>query len=239
MSMKELELRAETRTLFGRNAKKLRREGLIPATLYGPKTKAVSLQLPERELMTVLDEAGTNRLIALFVDDGNKARRILARDVQRDVVSQSLLHVDLYEVVMTEKITAEIPIALIGESPGVAKKEGLLVRGLDSIEVHCLPDRLGETIEVDISVLEEKDQAILVQDLVVGEGIEILTHPEEVVVQLLPLREVVIEPLVEEEVEVAEVEIITTPKEREERPEEPLRDLAEPESDEQETQTEE
>lgn len=237
--MNELELRAQTRTLFGRNAKKLRREGLIPATLYGPKTKAMSLQIPERELMTVLDEAGTNRLIALLVDDGNKPRSILARDVQRDVVTQSLLHVDLYEVVMTEKITAEIPIALVGESPGAVKKEGLLVRGLDSIEVHCLPDRLAESIEVDISVLEEKDQAILVQDLVVGEGIEILTHPEEVVVQLLPLREVVIEPEVEEEAEVAEVEIITAPKEREERPEEPLEDLAGPESDEQEPQSEE
>jgi large subunit ribosomal protein L25 len=232
--MKELELRAQTRTLFGRNAKKLRREGLIPATLYGPKTEAMSLQVPERELMTVLDEAGTNRLIALLVDDGNKPRRILARDVQRDVITQSLLHVDLYEVVMTEKITADIPIALTGESPGAVKKQGLLVRGLDSIEVHCLPDRLGETIEVDISVLEEKDQAILVQDLVVGEGIEILTNPEEVVVQLLPLKEVVIEPEVEEELEVAEVEIIT---EGEERPEEPSEELAEPDSDDAETES--
>jgi large subunit ribosomal protein L25 len=232
--MNQLELRAQTRTLFGRNAKKLRREGIIPATLYGPRTEAMSLQVPERELMTVLDQAGTNRLIALLVDDGDKPRRILARDVQRDVVTQSLLHVDLYEVVMTEKITADMPISLIGESPGVAKKEGLLVRGLDSIQVHCLPDRLSETIEVDISVLREKDQAILVQDLVVGEGIEILTNPDEVVVQLLPIREAVIELEVEEEAEVAEVEIIKAPKEREERPEEPLEDLAGPESSEQE-----
>lgn len=236
--MKQLELRAHTRTLFGRKAKKLRREGLIPATLYGPKTEAVSLQVPERELMTVLDQAGTNRLIALLVDEGDKPRSILARDVQRDVVTQSLLHVDLYEVVMTEKITADIPISLIGESPGVAMKEGLLVRGLDSIQAHCLPDRLSESIEVDISVLEERDQAILVRDLVVGEGIEILTNPDEVVVQLLPIKEVVIEPEVEEEAEVAEVEIITAPREREERPEEPVEDLAEPGSGEQEPQSE-
>jgi large subunit ribosomal protein L25 len=232
--MKQLELRAQTRTLFGRKAKRLRREGLIPATLYGPKTEALSLQVPERELMTILDQAGTNRLIALMVDGGDKPRRILARDVQRDVVTQSLLHVDLYEVVMTEKITADIPIALIGESPGVTNKQGLLVRGLDSIQAHCLPDRLSESIEVDISVLEERDQAILVQDLVVGEGIEILTNPEEVVVQLLPMKEEIIEPEVEEEVELAEVEIITEPGEAEEA----FEDVAEPESGEQQSRSE-
>jgi large subunit ribosomal protein L25 len=235
--MEQLELRAETRTLFGRKAKRLRREGLIPATLYGPKTEAISLQVPERELTRILDQAGTNRLIALLVDDGDKRRSILARDVQRDVITQSLLHVDLYEVVMTEKITADIPIALIGESPGVSKKEGLLVRGLDSVQVHCLPDHLLQNVEVDISVLEEKDQAILVQDLVLGEGIEILTNPDEVVVQLLPIKEVVIEPVVEEEAEVAEVEIITAPKEREERPEELIEDAAELETDEQGPET--
>jgi large subunit ribosomal protein L25 len=232
--MKQLELKAQTRTLFGRKAKRLRREGLIPATLYGPKTDAVSLQVPERELMTLLDQAGTNRLITLMVDGTEEPRKILARDVQRDVITQSLLHVDLYEVVMTEKITADIPITLIGESPGVANKQGLLVRGLDSIQVHCLPDRLSGSIEVDISVLEERDQAILVQDLIVGEDVEILTNPEEVVVQLLPMKEEIIEPEVEEEVELEEVEIITEPGEAEEA----FGDVAEPESGEQQSPSE-
>jgi large subunit ribosomal protein L25 len=234
--MEQLELRAQTRTLFGKKTKNLRKEGIIPATLYGPKTEAVSLQLPERELSRVLDHAGTNRLIGLLIDDAKKPRMILARDVQRDVITHSLVHVDLYEVVMTEKITADIPITLVGVAPGVTKKEGLLVRGLDSLQVHCLPDQLMDEIEVDISVLEERDQAILVGDLTVAGDIEILTNPDEVVVHILAVKEkaLEVEEEVEEEIEGVEAEIITAAAEAEGLPE----DMAQPEAEEQEAETE-
>jgi large subunit ribosomal protein L25 len=230
--MEELELGAQTRTVFGKKTKNLRREGIIPATLYGPKTEAMSLQLAERELSRVLEHAGTNRLIGLMIDDAKKPRMILARDVQRDVITHSLVHVDLYEVVMTEKITADIPITLVGVAPGVTKKEGLLVRGLDSLQVHCLPDQLMDEIEVDISVLEERDQAILVSDLNVAGDIEILTNPDEVVVQILAVKEKALEVEVEEELEVAEAEIITAAAEAEELPE----DLERPEAGEEEAE---
>jgi large subunit ribosomal protein L25 len=230
--MEELELGAQARTVFGKKTKNLRREGIIPATLYGPKTEAMSLQLAERELSRVLEHAGTNRLIGLMIDDAKKPRMILARDVQRDVITHSLVHVDLYEVVMTEKITADIPITLVGVAPGVTKKEGLLVRGLDSLQVHCLPDQLMDEIEVDISVLEERDQAILVSDLNVAGDIEILTNPDEVVVQILAVKEKALEVEVEEELEVAEAEIITAAAEAEELPE----DLERPEAGEEEAE---
>jgi large subunit ribosomal protein L25 len=230
--MEQLELKAQARTLFGKKTKRLRKDGLIPAILYGPRTDAVSLQVPERELSSVLDEAGTNRLINLLVDDEKKPRMIVARDVQRDIITQSLIHVDLYEVVMTEKITADVPITLVGEAPGVLTKQGLLVRGVDSVQIQCLPDQLIHEIEVDISVLEEKDQAILVEDLVVGEDIEILTNPEEVVAQILTVREPVIEPEVEEEVEVVEAEAILAAEEGEELPEAVAEETAPPEDEE-------
>jgi len=150
------------------------------------------------------------------------------------LITHSLLHVDLYEVVMTEKTTAEIPISLLGEAPVVAQKTGLLVRGLDSVQVQCLPGELIESIEVDVSVLRETDEVILVKDLPVDEAIEILTNPEEVVVKVLPVRALV-EEVVEEEVEVPEVEVITAAKEREEEPEE---DLEEAEEEEQEAEAE-
>jgi large subunit ribosomal protein L25 len=220
--MEQIELKATTRAAFRKKTRELRKAGLIPAILYGPRTEPVPLQVENRDLSSVLRLAGTNRLIRLWVDNSSKPRMILARDVQRDTITDTLLHVDLYEVVMTEKITAEIPIILVGEAPVVGKKEGLLVRGIDSVHVHCLPDRLGEAIEVDVSVLEEKDQSILVKDLVLGDDIELLTNPEEVVVKALPLREVVIEEEVEEEVVPAEVEIITAAREVKEEPEEVL-----------------
>jgi len=236
--MEQIELRAQSRTVFGKKTRALRRSGIVPATLYGPRTEALSLQMAAKELNAVLHQAGTNRLISLRIDDAGKPRMILARDVQRDVITQSLLHVDLYEVVMTEKITAEIPITLIGEAPAVINKEGLLVRGIDSLHVHCLPDQLSEAIEVDLSVLEVQDQAILVKDLIVGQDIEILTSPDEVVVKVLALREEVLEPLEELEAEPAEVEVITEAREIEGEPERVVKEAEPAEDEEEETETE-
>jgi large subunit ribosomal protein L25 len=204
--MQQIELRAQTRTLFGKKTKRLRQSGIVPATLYGPRIEPVSIQVPAKDLRAVLSSAGTNRLISLWVDEGDKPRLTLAREVQRDVTTQAMLHVDLYEVVMTERITGDVPLILVGAAPVVGRKEGLLVRGLDSLQVHCLPDRLGDAIEVDLDVLERTDQAILVRDLIVDEDIEILTNPDEVVVQVLPVREEIL--VAEEEAEAGEVEVI-------------------------------
>ena len=232
--MEQIQLRAERRNIFGKKTKRLRRAGFIPATLYGPRMEPVSLQVQERDLRRVLDRAGTSHLISLRIDEADRPRMTLAREIQRDLITHSLLHVDLYEVVMTEKTTAEIPISLLGEAPVVAQKTGLLVRGLDSVQVQCLPGELIESIEVDVSVLRETDEVILVKDLPVDEAIEILTNPEEVVVKVLPVRALV-EEVVEEEVEVPEVEVITAAKEREEEPEE---DLEEAKEEEQEAEAE-
>jgi large subunit ribosomal protein L25 len=234
--MEQIELEAQSRTLFGKKTRALRRSGIVPGTLYGPRTEAVSLQMSARELNAVLDRAGTNRLINLRIDGASKPRRILAREVQRDVITQSVLHVDLYEVVMTEKITAEIPITLVGEAPAVAAKQGLLVHGLDALQVHCLPDQLSEAIEVDLSVLKEKDQAILVKDLDVEQGIEILTSPDEVVVQVLPLREEVLEPIEAVGVEPAEVEVIGGAREVEGEPKRVVKEVEPAEDEEEKTE---
>lgn len=231
--MEQIELRVQKRTLVGKKTKRLRRSGLIPAILYGPRTEASPLQVNERDLRLALDRAGTNHLIVLTLDEADEPRMTLAREVQRDVVTHSLLHVDFYEVVMTEKITADIPVTLVGESPIVARNAGLLVRGIDSVQVQCLPSQLLGSIVVDISVLEELEQAVLVEDLEVDEFIEILTNPEEVLVKVLPLR---LEELVAEEVEAAEVEVIGVGEERAAEPEEVLEEARVAEEAEQETE---
>lgn len=234
--MEQIELRAEQRNIFGKKTKRLRKAGLIPATLYGPRTEPVSLQIQERDLRQVLDRAGTHQVISLWIDEADRPRMTLAREIQRDTITHSLLHVDLYEVAMTERITAEIPLSLVGEAPIAAQKRGLLVRGLDSVQVLCLPGELVESIEVDISDLEEDDQAILVKDLIVDGAIEVLTNPEEVVLQVLPVRAALVEEVVGEEVEAREVEVITAAREREEG--EPEEELAEEEEEEEEQEAE-
>ena len=222
--MEEIELRAHKRGVIGKQVKQLRRQGLVPAILYGHRREPLPLQIEERSLRRVLERVGSHHLITLRVGDDKEPRMTLARQVQLDPITHALLHVDFYEVVMTEKITTEVPLVFIGQSPVMEKREGVLVRGLDSLEVECLPSNLMESIEVNLEDLVEIDQAILVSDLTVDADVEILTDKEEVVAQILPLRAVEeVEEIVEvaEEVVPSEVEIVSGERE-EEPPEEAL-----------------
>ncbi len=229
--MEEIELRAQKREIIGKQVKQLRRQGLIPAILYGHRREPFPLQIEERSLRRVLERVGSHHLITLRVGDDKEPRMTLAREVQLDPITHTLLHVDFYEVVMTEKITTEVPLVFIGQSPVIERREGILVRGLDSVEVECLPSNLIESIEVNLEDLVEIDQAITVDDLTVDADLEVLTDKEEVVAQILPLRAVEeVEEIVEvaEEVVPSEVEIISREREEvEEREKEPPEEASE------------
>ena len=202
--MDEIVLNAELRTTTRKAVKLLRAEGLVPAVMYGHFTEPVNLQVDERLMVQVLSEAGTNRLITLSVEGLKDDRRVLLRDLQRDAITHSLLHVDFYEVVMTEKITAEVPVVLVGESPVVVEGEGILFQGVDSIEIECLPGDLPPNIEIDLTPLAEIDDGVQVGDLDLGDAIKVLSDPDETVVRILPLEA----EIVEEVVEVPEVELV-------------------------------
>lgn len=218
--MEELILEAKTRDITGKQVRRLRREGWVPAVMYGHETKPLNLKVEARPLQHLLQEAGGSRLITLRVEGSADPHMVLAREIQRNPITRDLLHVDFYEVVMTEKITAEVPIELRGESPIVKKGQGLLFQGLDTIEVECLPSDLIPEIVVDLSLLTEVDQAIMVKDLQLGSAIEILTEPEEIVVKILPVEKEEIEEVVAEAAP-AEVEVIGKGKEKEEATKEP------------------
>jgi large subunit ribosomal protein L25 len=205
--MEEIVLNAEPRQLTGKKVRHLRREGYVPGVLYGHFTDPMSLKIEQRALDHVLREAGTNRLVTLTLEGEAEPRRVLVRDLQRDVITHAALHVDLYEVIMTEKLTAEVPIVLLGTSPVVESGEGLLFEGLDTIEIECLPGDLPPSIEVDISGLAAIDDTILVRDLQLSDAIEILADPEDVVVKVLPPEPEEIEEEVVVE-EVPEVELV-------------------------------
>ncbi len=202
--MDEIVLNAELRTTTGKAVRHLRSAGLVPAVMYGHFTEPVNLQVDERLMGHVLGQAGTNRLIRLSVDGLKDDRRVLVRDLQRDAITHSLLHVDFYEVVMTEKITAEVPVVLVGTSSIVQGGEAILYQGVDSIEIECLPGDLPASIEIDLTPLAAIDDGVQVGDLNLGAAIKILSDPEETVVRILPLEE----EIVEEVVEVPEVELV-------------------------------
>jgi large subunit ribosomal protein L25 len=220
--MEQFELKAEKRTVIGKRVKCLRREGLVPAVLYGPKAEPTPIQCDKRELQHVLARAGGTNLISLRVDDAGRPKMALAREVQRDAVTNELYHVDFYQVVMTEKVSAEVNIVLTGQSPPVQQNEAMLLQGTDWVEIECLPGDLIHSIEIDLSTLLEIDDAIYVKDLQVPDNVTILSDGDELVAKVQRLRLAEEEEELEEMVEVApeEVEVIAKGKEVEEAEEE-------------------
>jgi len=206
--MDRIELTAEPRTVLGKQVSRLRSEDWLPAVLYGPAVESRALQLPATAAASALAEAGTSQLITLQISGEKKAVPVLVRDLQRDPIRRTLIHVDLYQVEMTRLVTLELPLLLVGESPVAARREGILLQSKESVEIECLPTDLVEAIEVDLSDLVELNQQITVGDLAVPSTIRVLSDPADVVVQVSPVEEEVEEEAIEEVIELEEPELI-------------------------------
>jgi large subunit ribosomal protein L25 len=211
--MGRVPLEASSRSLRGKNAKQLRADGWIPAVVYGPDIQTQSLQIAERALYGALQQAGSTTLIELQVGVNAKPQVVLAREIQRDPLSNRLIHVDFYGLRLTERVKTMPRIELAGESPLVKSGEAVLIQAMNEVEVECLPTDLVNFIEVDISGLESLDDSILVKDLQVAEGMAVLADPNDVVVNLVPPRKA-------EEEEVEELEILEEEAEEAEESEE-------------------
>ena len=199
-------LSAKPRKVLGRKVKKLRREGVLPANLYGKKIKSQALELPAAEFLKVFKEAGETSLVDLKI--GQKTQPVLIHNLQVHPVTDEPLHVDFHQVSLTEKTTADVPIEVRGDAPAVEQKKGILIQPLAEVEVEALPADLPDHLVVDVSKLEEVAQAITVADLVYDKNkVKVLADPGETVVKINPLeKEEVAPPPVEEEVPAEEVE---------------------------------
>ncbi len=177
MSDVRLAIEAEPRAVIGKQVKQLRREGLIPAVIYGIK-EPVAIQLENKMLRRVLRRAGSTNLIDITFD-GQK-RTVLAREIQQHLTRGDLIHVDFQEVDLLVKIAAEAALVLVGRSQMMKDGQGSDVLALTSVEIEALPDDLIAEIEVDVTNLTD-DEAIYVSDLSVPKGVTILTDPETAV----------------------------------------------------------
>lgn len=213
--MEQVELLAEMRTVVGKQVKQLRRDGWTPGVMYGHNFDPLALQFSARELGHVLSQVGGSQLIRIKIEGRDEPEMALVRDVQQDPIRGTVLHVDFYRVDMVERLTAEVPLMIVGESPVVKQGEGLLLYGLSTVEVECLPGDLVDAIEVDLDDLVEVDQSILVRDLAVPAGIDILTDQDEMIVHVALMKEEAEEIIEEEEAEVEEIEVITEAGEEE------------------------
>ncbi|MFC2072149.1 50S ribosomal protein L25 [Chloroflexota bacterium] len=183
--MEQIELKVTKREVLGKKVRSLRRQGITPVHLFGHGIKSLALQCDTVKLKRVLAQAGQTRLISLELDNEKKPRMVVVRGVQREPRSGESLHIDFYQVKMAEQIKTEIPVVLVGEAPALKSKDNMLVQELNTLSVECLPDKIPNSVEVDISSLTELEQAVRVKDIGLDKEITVLNDPEHMVVRII------------------------------------------------------
>jgi large subunit ribosomal protein L25 len=222
--MDEVVLQAKKRDLIGKAVKSLRREGGLPAILYGSTIDPIPVTLDYRDVAKVMQEITSSQLILVDVD--GEEHRALVRDRQRDPVRGNLIHVDFMVVSMTEKLRTDVRIEFVGEAPAVKEFAAVTVTGTEHLDVECLPQYLPERITVDISSLEEIGDSLYVRDIELPEEIHVYNDPDELIVQVSFVAEEVLPEEEEEEEEelleeaAGEPEVIERGKREEEAGEE-------------------
>ena len=213
MTKEKHQVKATTRTVAGRKVKHLRKEGLLPATVYGKAFESLLVQFNLAEVEKLFSDIGESTLVEVILDEKEKLP-VLFRNPQYHPITGDLIHIDCYKVNLKEKISAMVPIEFVGESQAV-KDGNTLVTVTDEVEVEALPADLPESIEVDLSVLDNLEATITVADLKIDSSkLEILTDAEQLIAK-------VEEPRTEEETAAteatpADVEVITGKKETDE-----------------------
>ncbi|HHE76772.1 MAG TPA: 50S ribosomal protein L25 [Candidatus Parcubacteria bacterium] len=208
-----LNLKSKTRKIFGKKTKELREKGIAPAILYGPKIENIPLEVNLKDFYDVYKEAGESSLISLEVSDlKDKKFSVLIHKINRDPLSDKIIHIDFYQPVLTEETEVLVPLVFEGESPAVKDLGGTLVKEIQEIEVRALPQNLPHEIKADISNLKTFDDELLVRDLQIPENVKINREPDEIVA-------VVVSPEKEEVAEAPE-ETAEETEEKESPPEE-------------------
>jgi large subunit ribosomal protein L25 len=196
----QLELSVESRDVFGKHVKRLRREGIIPANLYGHGASR-AIQAPARALDRLLMAGGRTGVISIALD-GNSETALL-KGVQRDPRSGQIVHVDFQAVSMDQEVTSVVPLRFVGESDAVTKLDGVMTHPRTELRVAARAADLPDVVEVDVSVITELHGAIHVSDLLASSSYQILEPVEEVLAIVLPPKREVVE--VPEEAAEAEV----------------------------------
>ncbi len=207
-----MDLLVQTREILGKKIKSLRKQGFIPAELYGHGLENQHLSVSAKEFGKIFKQAGESTLIKLKVKDG-KEFNVLIHDIVKNALTDEISNIDFYSVKMDEKIKARVPLEFIGESPAVKEKGGVLIKSMHEIEVESLPADLPHHLTVDVSHLTEIGSSLSVINLEAPAKVKILVNPETVIAS-------VIEPVKEEEVEKGPVSVEEVKVEGEEKKQE-------------------
>jgi len=213
---KEYKVQARLRSGRGKNdARRTRRDGMVPVTVYGGGAETLAAVAPLRDLAAILrSESGRNTIFTIEVD-GIGSSEVMFHDRQIDPIKGRLMHADLTRLVTGQKIEVTVPLHLTGEPIGVKEKQGVLEQIIREIEIKCEPRDIPDTLEVDVSNLDVHE-LLHVSDIPVAQGIEILTDPEQVIATVGIVKEEVVAPTPVEGEEPAEPEVIGKGKKEEE-----------------------
>ena len=179
-------LQIAKRTIEGKKVKTLRTQGITPIHLYGSGFESLSMQADFKDLINVLNENGFS--IPITLNDGENDILVFARSVQRHPLTEEILHVDFQVVSKDDEVEIEVPINLTGESPAVKNFCGILIKLLERIKISSKVDKVPKSIELDISVLESLEQSLLVSEINVPEGVEIITDETFAIARVIPPR---------------------------------------------------
>jgi len=207
-----LTLLTTNRSLLGKKTRFLRRQGITPTHLFGHNVSSLALQCDTAKLQRIIAQTGRTKPINLEIEGDKRPRTVFIREIQRDELTRQLLHVDFYQVKKTEKIKLDIPIVFVGEAPAMKEKENILTHGVTSLTIECLPGEVPPQIEVDLSHLEEVEQAIYVRDIILNPDITVITESDQLMVKVSKARVERVEEVVEEV--VAEEEVVEEPEQQ-------------------------
>ena len=177
-------LKAKTRDKVIRKNHSIRKQGFIPAVLYGAEIKNLSIEVDQKEFEDVYKEAGESSLISLEIE--NKKFSVLIHQLARDPITGKFLHVDFYHPSSKKKVEAEIPLIFEGEAPAVKELGGTLEKGIQVVEVKGLAQDLPREIKVNVENLKTFEDRVLIKDLEIPERVEVLKDSDEIVVHVTP-----------------------------------------------------
>ncbi len=181
-----LVLSAKIRKEFGKKVKSLRKKGILPAILYGPKVKNVPLEVDLKEFEKVFKKVGETGFLILKIEGRKKNYQVLIKEIERDPLTEKPLHVDFYQPSLKEKITTIVPLSFVGQSLAIKELKGTLVKNFSEVEIRSFPKDIPKEIEVDISKLRTFEDRILIEDLKLPKGVEILRDKKEIVAFVSP-----------------------------------------------------
>ncbi|HZJ18653.1 MAG TPA: 50S ribosomal protein L25 [Patescibacteria group bacterium] len=182
--MKHPQLKVEKRKVLGKKVKNLRKEGILPANIYGKDIKSTSVQVSYKDFDEIYKQVGSTGIVDVEFEE--KTIPSLIHSIQTDY-HRIPLHADFFKVNLKEKIKTMIPLSLVGEPKAVSDKLGLLMEILHEIEVEALPEELPENIEINVENLATVDEQITVGDIKAPQGAVILTDPGQVIAKIAEL----------------------------------------------------